>query len=136
MLAVGASMIDLESFLDVTGGLNTAILENVGWLFSLTSLAMVLTCLIVFLSPLGRTRIGGENARPMLSAWRWFSITLCTTVAVGIMFWSTAEPLYHLHSPRRHSISRPTAWMRHASPCRPCSCTGPSLPMPSTPCPP
>ncbi|WP_016855406.1 BCCT family transporter [Halomonas smyrnensis] len=99
MLAVAASIIDLQGFLAVTGRLNTAILENVGWLFSLTSLAMVITCLIVFLSPLGRTRIGGEHARPMLSAWRWFSITLCTTVAVGIMFWSTAEPLYHLHSP-------------------------------------
>lgn len=99
ILSLAASMLDLERFLDVTGGLNSAILDNVGWLFSLTSLVMVMTCLIVFLSPLGRTRIGGENALPILSPWRWFSITLCTTVAVGIMFWSTAEPLHHLHNP-------------------------------------
>ena len=26
-------------------------------------------------------------------------IVLCTTLAVGVLFWTTAEPLYHLHSP-------------------------------------
>lgn len=99
LVAVTASLIDLDGFLAVTSTLNNLVLERIGWLFSLTAVVMVITCLIAFLSPLGRIRIGGEQATPLLNRWRWFSITLCTTVAVGIMFWSTAEPLYHLHSP-------------------------------------
>ena len=99
LVAVVASLIDLKGFLNVTGAINDAALRNLGWLFMLTALVMIVTCVVVFLSPLGRVRIGGDQANPLLSAWRWFSITLCTTVAVGIMFWSTAEPLYHLHSP-------------------------------------
>ncbi len=99
ILAVMVSLIDLEGFLSLTSDLNTLLLDRLGWLFSVTALAMLVSCLIAFLSPLGRTRIGGESAERLLSPWRWFSITLCTTLAVGIMFWSTAEPLYHLHSP-------------------------------------
>ena len=26
-------------------------------------------------------------------------ITLCTTVAAGILFWACAEPLYHMYAP-------------------------------------
>ncbi|WP_088743973.1 BCCT family transporter [Cobetia sp. QF-1] len=99
LISVIASLVDLEGFLATTTALNTLVLDKLGWLFSITSLIMVVTCLITYLSPLGRTRIGGETATRILTPWRWFSITLCTTLAVGIMFWSTAEPLYHLHTP-------------------------------------
>lgn len=33
-----------------------------------------------------------------MSRWKWFSITLCTTIATGILFWGTAEPIFHLHA--------------------------------------
>ncbi|KAI1695057.1 BCCT, betaine/carnitine/choline family transporter domain-containing protein [Ditylenchus destructor] len=47
----------------------------------------------------GKVRIGGEDAQPLLSKWRWFMVALCTTLAVGVLFWTTAEPLYHLYGP-------------------------------------
>lgn len=34
-----------------------------------------------------------------MSRWNWFAITICTTIAVGILLWATAEPLYHYDSP-------------------------------------
>ncbi|MFC0269585.1 BCCT family transporter [Kushneria aurantia] len=99
MAAVVASFINLDAFLAVTSHLNSLVLDNFSWLFSLGSLYMLVLAVIVYVSPLGRVRIGGENAEPLLSKLRWFSITLCTTLAVGILFWTTAEPLYHYHSP-------------------------------------
>lgn len=56
---------------------------------------MVITCLLVVVSPLGKIRIGGDNALPKFNRLSWFSIILCTTVAVGILFWGSAEPLFH-----------------------------------------
>ena len=53
----------------------------------------------VALSPLGRVRIGGPDAKPILSRWNWFAITLCTTVAIGILFWGAAEPMFHINGP-------------------------------------
>ncbi|MCP1314077.1 BCCT family transporter [Halomonas sp. 707D7] len=97
--AVVASYLDLEGFLVIANRLNASILENFSWLFSLGSLYLLIMAVIVYASPLGRVRIGGPSAEPLLSPLRWFSITLCTTLAVGVLFWTTAEPLYHFMSP-------------------------------------
>lgn len=74
-------------------------LARFGWLFSLSSFAAVALMTIVFVSPLGGVRIGGADARPILSRWNWFAITLCTTIATGILFWGAAEPMFHIASP-------------------------------------
>lgn len=60
---------------------------------------MLLTCLFISFHPIGKKKIGGIDAQPFLTKWRWFSIVLCTTIATGIIFWGTAEPLFHLSSP-------------------------------------
>ncbi|WP_106420529.1 BCCT family transporter [Salinicola tamaricis] len=97
--AVVASYVDLDAFLATASALNAAVLDNFSWLFSLGSLYLLIMALIVYFSPLGRVRIGGAEATPLLSPLRWFSITLCTTLAVGVLFWTTAEPLYHYMGP-------------------------------------
>jgi len=52
---------------------------------------------ITYFSPIAKIKIGGEHATPLLTKWRWFAITICTTIATGILFWGTAEPVYHLY---------------------------------------
>lgn len=83
MIALLASYLDLDTFLATTKSLNSAILDNFSWLFSLGSLYLLVLAVVVYFSPLGKIRIGGDQAEPLLSRWRWFSITLCTTLAVG-----------------------------------------------------
>lgn len=99
MLAVAFSVIDLERFLQITRSLNDSILDRFAWLFSYGSFYLVLLTVAVYLSPLGGLKIGGADATPLLSKPRWFFITLCTTLAVGILFWTTSEPIYHLNEP-------------------------------------
>ena len=53
---------------------------------------------MIALSPFGAVTIGGANAQPLINRWNWFAITVCTSVATGILFWSTAEPISHLAS--------------------------------------
>lgn len=66
---------------------------------SFTAVGALAVCLAVAVSPVGEVRIGGPQAKPDLTVWQYFSIALCTTVAVGILFWATAEPLYHYEAP-------------------------------------
>ncbi|MCB9745587.1 MAG: BCCT family transporter [Alphaproteobacteria bacterium] len=99
LAATALSGVDGEAFLAAVTGLNTWILDHFSWLFAGGTLFMVLTVAAVYASPLARVRIGGPEATPLLSPTRWFAVTLCTTVAVGILFWGPAEPLYHLHQP-------------------------------------
>lgn len=103
MAAVIMSFIDLDGFLRVTESLNATLLDRFSWFFSLGSFYLLILIVVVYFSPLGKVRIGGKDATPLLSKTRWFSITLCTTLAVGVLFWTTAEPIYHLNFP-------PSSW--------------------------
>lgn len=69
------------------------------WPLSFTAFGGLLVCIVVAISPLGKTILGGPDAERDLSTWQYFSIALCTTVAVGILFWATAEPLFHFRGP-------------------------------------
>ena len=63
------------------------------------SLLMTLLTASAVFSPLGKYKIGGKKAVPRLNRVSWFAIVLCTTIAVGILFWGSAEPLSHLLFP-------------------------------------
>lgn len=97
--ALVLSLVDLEGFTQVTSTLNGIVLKNFSWLFSLGSFYLLVLVVVTYFSGLGNIRIGGEGSKPRITKLRWFMIVLCTTLAVGVLFWTTAEPVYHLHSP-------------------------------------
>jgi len=99
LIMVAACLNDFEATRDVTTRINDWILRTFSDAFAFSAFAFVVTCIWAFISPLGRIRIGGKDAVPILSRWNWFGITLTTTIAIGILFWSTAEPMYHLYNP-------------------------------------
>ncbi len=91
-------------FSKTVNGANDWILCYFGWLFSLCAFLAVILCIVICISGFwetgfGRIRIGGKDAQPLMSMWNWFAITICTTIAIGILFWSTAEPIAHLTDP-------------------------------------
>jgi len=96
---VFASLIAPQTFLTIATQINDLILAKFSNIFAIASFGFVLTCLCAAVSPLGKIKIGGANAQPLLSKWNWIAITLTTTVAIGILFWATAEPIYHLYDP-------------------------------------
>ncbi|MEM7453595.1 MAG: BCCT family transporter [Planctomycetota bacterium] len=99
LAAVVLNLVDKEKFKEVTGSLNEVVISNFGWLFVICAVLALGLCILICFLPFGRVRIGGRDAEPLMSMWNWFAITICTTVAVGILFWSTAEPIDHLFSP-------------------------------------
>ena len=84
-----------EFFLELRPWLTT----KFDWLFLLTGNVIVATCLIVAASPLGRVRLGGENARPDYSYTGWFAMLFAAGMGIGLMFFGVLEPIYHLQSP-------------------------------------
>lgn len=97
--AATLSMIDSATFVKLGNVANAWVLTNFSGWFGFGALALVGCCLVAFVSPLGKIRIGGPKARPTLTMWQWFTIALCTTLAAGILFWASAEPIYHIMSP-------------------------------------
>lgn len=87
------------SFTAALGRINTAILSNFGWLFSVTTLILVVVCFAAMLSPFGRVRIGGRDAKPSLKTKDVFAIVLCSIVGIGMVTWGTAEVMAHYTAP-------------------------------------
>lgn len=97
--AVALSLLDGPQFIKAGNVANAWVLDNFSGWFAFGSLGLVVCCAVVFVSPLGKIRLGGPKARPTLTLWQWFTITLCTTLAAGILFWASAEPIYHIMTP-------------------------------------
>ena len=99
LVAVVLNFVDADKFKKVTEGANDWILGHFGWLFSICASLAVALCIAICFSKFAWVKIGGEKAEPLMSMWNWFSITICTTIAVGILFWATAEPIAHFTNP-------------------------------------
>jgi len=70
-----------------------------GWLISLASFSMVVLCGVLFVSPFGRTVLGGPGAARLLTPWQMFSVVLTMNIAAGILFWCAYEPVNYLTRP-------------------------------------
>lgn len=93
------SLLTSEQFVSVAKEVNDYFITKLGAIFAVAPLFFLVICAALYIHPIGRTKIGGENAKPLLSNFKWFSITICTTIATGLLFWGTAEPLFHIQNP-------------------------------------
>lgn len=67
-----------------------------GWLYQITTIVLIVICVwVLFSKKVGNIRIGGPKAKPTMSKWNWFAISLCGGIATGIVFWGIAEPITH-----------------------------------------
>ena len=99
VLTIVLNFADPEAFVALTTLAKDFMVSDMGWLFSITGVLCVLVVVFTYFSPLGEVRLGGPDAKPILKKTSWFAVTLCTTIAAGILFWGTAEPMWHLAYP-------------------------------------
>lgn len=88
-----------EPFVSALNAINLQTIDVFSGALSWGGLLTLFTCLACCLPPFGKQIIGGAGSRPMLRLYDWLAISLCTNSAVGIFFWATAEPMYHLQTP-------------------------------------
>ena len=70
-----------------------------GWFYILTANLLVLAALFFAFGRYGKIRIGGPNARPEFSRNAWYAMLISAGMGIGLMFWSVAEPIFHLNAP-------------------------------------
>ncbi len=93
------SLISPEMFVQKINNVNKFIFQFSGDFY----LYFVYLALIIFvaigISPLGKIKLGGKNAKPEHSMFSWFSMLFCAGMGVGLLFWGGAEPLFHFMNP-------------------------------------
>ncbi|WP_370185649.1 BCCT family transporter [Alloalcanivorax sp.] len=68
-------------------------ISNFDWLFMVGANIFVLFCIALIFLPVGKIRLGGDDARPDFSTLSWFAMLFAAGMGIGLMFWSVAEPV-------------------------------------------
>jgi BCCT family betaine/carnitine transporter len=78
--------------------LRPAITSTFDWFFLSAGNIFVAFALVVAVSPLGRVRLGGQDAKPDYSYVGWFSMLFAAGMGIGLMFFGVSEPMSHFGS--------------------------------------
>jgi BCCT family betaine/carnitine transporter len=72
--------------------------SNLDWFFIGSANIFVVVCIGIAVSPLGRVRLGGTEAKPDYTYLSWFSMLFAAGMGIGLMFFGVSEPLSHFGS--------------------------------------
>jgi len=88
-------------------------INNFDWLFMFSGNFFVIFCLLLIVLPVGKIRIGGQEAKTEFSNFAWFSMLFAAGMGIGLMYWSVAEPVAYYtgwwHTPLNVIANTPEA---------------------------
>ena len=80
------------------GWLRPAITSTFDWFFLSSANIFVLFGVLLVITPLGRVRLGGQDATPDFSYVGWFAMLFAAGMGIGLMFFGVSEPISHFGS--------------------------------------
>ena len=90
------------AFLDVFNSVMKTLFDFVtnwfGWFFLAMSVFLFFFCFYIMLTPFGKKKLGGEDAKPEHSVFAWCSMTICSGIATAVVFYAVGEPLTYFHN--------------------------------------
>lgn len=89
------SIIDPGSSAALFAAMRGGVVKNFDWFLMSAGNVMLLFCIAVSISPLGRIRLGGKGASPDYSRLSWFSMLFGAGMGIGLVFYGVGEPVTH-----------------------------------------
>lgn len=74
-------------------GIKWQIINSFDNLFMWSGNLFLVFCIALVLSPFGKIRIGGADAKPEHSNLSWIAMLFAAGMGIGLMFWGVAEPV-------------------------------------------
>ena len=103
LLAVGFVAVTAlfpQWFSEQISTVNTWVVSSFGWFYVLTTSALVIFCIWLGFSRLGKTTLGRDDEEPEFGLVSWFAMLFGAGMGIGLMFYGVAEPLTHFATPR------------------------------------
>ena len=92
------------------GWLRPAVTSTFDWVLLTACNIFVLVALGLAISPLGKIRIGGMEAKPDYSYAGWFAMLFAAGMGIGLMFYGVSEPISHVSSSLAEDAGTPESW--------------------------
>ena len=93
LLFVSVTLLFQDSASSVLLGARDWVLSTLDWFFVSTINIVLLLAIAIGLSPLGKIRLGGEEAQPEFSLLSWLAMLFSAGMGIGMVFYGAAEPL-------------------------------------------
>ena len=93
------SLIFQEKATQIFGDVRVWLTTNLDWLFMITANFVFIFCLVIAVSPLGKVRLGGKDAKPEYSYLTWLAMIFSAGVGIGLLFFGVLEPVTYFQSP-------------------------------------
>jgi len=87
-----------EGATEFFGWLRPALTSTFDWFFLSAANIFVLFCVFLLISPMGKIRLGGDDARPDYGYAGWFAMLFAAGMGIGLMFFGVSEPMSHFAS--------------------------------------
>lgn len=79
--------------------LQSFITTNFGWFFILLMNVALAFCIYLIASRYGDIRLGKQTERAQYPLFSWIAMLFSAGIGIGLVYWGTAEPLYHYMAP-------------------------------------
>ncbi|MCL1068540.1 BCCT family transporter [Shewanella olleyana] len=86
-------LVDPETSKSVLDGIKWKIIGAFDGMFMWSANIFVLFCLAMIISPYGKIRLGGDEAKTDYSRLSWVAMLFAAGMGIGLMFWAVAEPV-------------------------------------------
>jgi betaine/carnitine transporter, BCCT family len=92
------SVIAPKASAELFSNLRAGAVSHFDWFFMSVGNLLLLFCVVVALSPLGKIRLGGKGATPDYSRLSWFAMLFGAGMGIGLVFYGVGEPVTHFTS--------------------------------------
>ncbi|MEE8308504.1 MAG: BCCT family transporter [Gammaproteobacteria bacterium] len=80
------------------GWLRPFLTSTFDWFFLTAANIFVVFCVVLMVTPMGKIRLGGADAKPDYSYLGWFAMLFAAGMGIGLMFFGVSEPMSHFAS--------------------------------------
>jgi choline/glycine/proline betaine transport protein len=95
---IAATILLGDAAAGVYDGIFNAINVNFGWFYILAVNIFIIALVSFALSKYGKIRLGGVYAEEEFSDFSWMAMLFSAGMGIGLMFWSVAEPMWHMNT--------------------------------------
>ena len=87
-----------EGATEFFGWLRPFLTSTFDWFFLSAANIFVIFCIFLMVTPMGKIRLGGKDAKPDYGYMGWFAMLFAAGMGIGLMFFGVSEPMSHFAS--------------------------------------
>ncbi|MDO5662642.1 MAG: BCCT family transporter [Brachybacterium sp.] len=89
-----------DTVFEVSGTALGWVMENLGWVFNVLAIGMVILLVVIAFSHYGKITLGLDGEKPEYSTLSWAAMLFAAGIGIGIIFFGPYEPLFYYLAPR------------------------------------